>query len=312
MTLVRMKYISISTILIFILSACGGPTYQVIPNTPSPSREVFPTTTREMGITSVLGTSTFSPQPLPETWQSWPIIPNTFIIGIREIYDRGQVLGNDPKAYSKIGDCDATPTWFLGVFDGSAENYSLGDYVYLQDTIDNFRGSHSRISLATGNGYSSANILATFMADPDSCERDETPLACEIRIHRPSFALVSLGSNDIFHQETFVINMRQIIDTLIEGGVIPILASKADNLEGDNNINLEIARLAYEYGIPFWNFWLAVQPLPSHGLQADGAHLTWAGPFFDDPVRMQAAWPWRNLTAIQTLDAVWRWVTFVP
>ena len=26
--------------------------------------------------------------------------------------------------------------------------------------------------------------------------------------------------------------------------------------------------------------------------------------FFDDPVRMKNAWPWRNLTALQTLDVV--------
>ncbi len=68
---------------------------------------------------------------------------------------------------------------------------------------------------------------------------------------------------------------------------MPILATKADNLEGDQAINATIARLAYEYDLPLWNFWLAVQPLPDHGLQPDGSHLTWAGPYFDDPVRMR-------------------------
>ena len=86
--------------------------------------------------------------------------------------------------------------------------------------------------------------------------------------------------------------------------MLPILATKADNLEGDNSINQTIVRLAGEYEIPLWNFWLAVQPLPNHGLQKDGFHLTLAGPYLDDVTHMKAAWPWRNLTALQALNAV--------
>jgi hypothetical protein len=106
--------------------------------------------------------------------------------------------------------------------------------------------------------------------------------------------------------------MRVILDTLIANGVVPILATKADNLEGDHSLNATIARLAYTYDLPLWNFWRIVQPLPEHGLQPDGSHLTWAANFFDDPVRMQAAWPWRNLTALQTLEVVWRSVSGQP
>ncbi len=62
--------------------------------------------------------------------------------------------------------------------------------------------------------------------------------------------------------------------------------------------------MAADYDVPLWNFWLAVQPLPGHGLTEDGFHLTFARNFFDDPVRMQSAWPVRNLTALQALDAV--------
>ena len=104
-------------------------------------------------------------------------------------------------------------------------------------------------------------------------------------------------------------NLWQVVEYALS---LTILATKADNLEGDHAINATIARLAYEYDIPLWNFWLAVQPLPDHGLQPDGSHLTWAGPYFDDPIRMQAAWPWRNLTALQVLDVVWRGVTSQP
>ena len=125
-------------------------------------------------------------------------------------------------------------------------------------------------------------------------------------MHKPAFAFILLGTNDVNHQEVFEADARQILDYLIEQGVVPILATKADNLEGDHSINATISHLAEEYDLPLWNFWLAVQPLPDHGLQGDGIHLTWASNHFDDPVRMQAAWPWRNLTALQTLDFIWQ------
>ena len=99
--------------------------------------------------------------------------------------------------------------------------------------------------------------------------------------------------------------MRKIIEFFIDKGVIPILSTKADNPEGDHRINEIIASLAVEYDIPLWNYWRAVQRLPDQGLQEDGVHLTWGRNFFDDPEAMQRAWPLRNLTALQTLNAVW-------
>jgi hypothetical protein len=47
-------------------------------------------------------------------------------------------------------------------------------------------------------------------------------------------------------------------------------------------------------------------------LSPDGFHLTFARNFFDDPKRMKTAWPWRNLTALQTLDAVHKALTAKP
>lgn len=315
-----MKHLTFLLFSVFLMTACGGAS--VSPSAPDPAT-ASPSLAQETSPTATTA-STPTPAPLasvtstpdlrlpPERWQEWPVVPEIFSPRLLEIYARGQELGNNPQAYSKIGDCESTPAWFLGPFDGKPEEYSLGEYAYLQAMIDYFRGSHGRLSLASGRGYTAANALSPLWADRTYCDASETPLACEIRVHRPAYALVMLGTNDIYHQESFDANMRRILDTLIENGVIPILSTKADNLEGDHAVNLEIARLAYEYEIPLWNFWLAVQPLPSHGLLDDGSHLTWAGPFFDDPVRMKAAWPWRNLTALQSLDAAWRAVAPPP
>jgi hypothetical protein len=118
-----------------------------------------------------------------------------------------------------------------------------------------------------------------------------------------------MGTNDVWHQDKFESQMRRAIEDLLDRGVVPILSTKADNVEQDGSINATIVRLAQEYEVPLWNFWAAAQPLPDYGLQEDGVHLTWAGSRFDDPEAMARGWPVRNLTALQALDAVWRGVT---
>jgi len=241
-----------------------------------------------------------------------PVIPVGVSENVADIYQRGISLGNNPKAFSKIGDCDATPAWFLGDFDTESGSYELENYSYLEPVIENFRGSWGRTSMAVARGFTAASVLTPLWSDPKLCQANETPLDCELRLNKPSFAIILLGTNDVSHLDVFETNMRVIIETLINRGVVPILATKADNLEGDYEINSTIARLAYEYDIPLLNFWLAVQPLPNHGLQEDGAHLTFASSDFGDLLHMQAAWPWRNLTTLQVLDVVWHGVTGQP
>src|SRR5262249_30061102 len=135
-----------------------------------------------------------------------------------------------------------------------------------------------------------------------SCEKNETPLGCEYRLHNPSFAFIALGTNDVHKRDQFEPKMRTIIEYTLKQGIVPILVTKADNVESDASINLTIAELALEYHLPVWNFWAAVQSLPDHGLQEDAAHLTFAPNFFDDPDKLQHAWPLRNLTALQVLE----------
>lgn len=225
---------------------------------------------------------------------------------VREIYQRGLELGNNMQAFSKIGDCGSTPAWFLGDFDRGPRYYSLGEYEYLTAVIEAFSGSYERTSLAAKSGFNASSIFAPIWADRSQCNSNEAPIVCEYRNNRPAFAFIMLGTNDVWHKDSFEPQMRKIIELSIENGIIPILATKADNYEGDESINPIIARLAYEYEIPLWNFWLAVQPLPNNGLQKDGTHLTWGSNRFDDPVKLSKAWPVRNLTALQVLDVVWR------
>jgi hypothetical protein len=172
--------------------------------------------------------------------------------------------------------------------------------------INAYQGSFERTSLAARSGFNASSLFSPLWADRAYCQANESPLACELRVNQPSIAFIMLGTNDIWKPEEFEPQMRNILEFSIESGVIPIISTKADNAEGDHAINQTIARLAWEYEIPLLNYWLAVQQLPDLGLQEDGAHLTWGRNFFDDPEAMSKAWPVRNLTALQALDAVWQ------
>lgn len=272
-------------------------------------QEILPSSTsvvEEMKTPSL--TPTLRPTLSPDEWKDLPIIPE-ISPRVKDIYQRGIELGNNPRAFSKIGDCGSTPAWFLGDFDHKPDSYSLGEYTYLMPVIEQFQGSFSRTSLAAKAGFNASSIFTTLWSDRKQCQPEETPLACEYRIQRPIAAFIMLGSNDVWHIDSFEPRMREIIEYSIDHGVIPILSTKADNLEKDGSINLTIARLAQEYQIPLLNYWRAVQPLPDQGLQEDQVHITWAPNRFDDPKIMQAGWPVRNLVTLQILDAVWRTAT---
>lgn len=241
----------------------------------------------------------------PDEWKTLPVVPEVSARA-REIYRRGLELGRNPRAFSKVGDCGSTPAWFLGDFDRGPRYYRLGEYTGLEPVIEYFQGSFGRLSLAAKAGFSTSSLLTPLWADREFCEANENPLECEYRLHNPSFALITLGTNDVWHADSFEPQMRQVIEFSIENGILPILATKADNLEKDHSLNATIAQLAVEYELPLWNYWLAVQSLPDGGLQEDQAHITWGANRFDDPAAMQRGWPVRNLTALQVLDAVWR------
>lgn len=245
------------------------------------------------------------PTAAPESWEDWPVVPEGVSAKTIEIYQRGLAMGNDPHAFSKIGDCETHTTWFLYDFDQGSNAYNLGPYGDLQSVIDYFKGSYERLSVATKWGFTSASIMTTLWADPEKCVYGDTPISCELRLHKPSFAIVALGTNDASNPDRFEENYRKVVEACIENGVVPILATKADNLEGDGTINATIVKVAQDYDVPLWNFWAALQDLPKQGLQDDGAHLTFYPNDFSDPHALEeASWPRRNLTALQVLEVV--------
>jgi len=243
-------------------------------------------------------TPTPDTRPSPDDWQLWPVVP-TVSARAREIYAAGKAMGNDPTHFSKVGDCQNITEAFMGIYDLPGR-YSLPiGQEALQTTIDEFRGSFGREGMAVKGGFNVASVLSPMWADPDYCQVGETPLECELRLHRPAFVFISMevwfeGRTPAVYEGY----LRQIVEYTISQGAVPILATKADNVEGDHSINRATAQVAYDYDVPLWNFWRAVQPLPDQGIDwardSDGFHLT------------VDAWNVRSYTALQSLDAVRR------
>jgi hypothetical protein len=223
---------------------------------------------------------------------------------IREIYSKGQTLGRNPRAFSKIGDSTIENPYFLTRFDEGA--YNLGDYAYLQPVIDYFAGSFARQGMAVRLGLHSWSIMDPLWADKTTCQPNETIIACEFRLHNPSVVLIRLGSNDTGVPESFDKNLREIVEFSVENGVIPVLGTKADRHEGPGNVNNTIIRqIATDYRIPLWDFDRVAQALPGSGLDLDGVHLTtFYAHDYTLPEALQRGHGVHNLTALMALDEI--------
>lgn len=311
----KQKYLFL-LLIATLLAACSTgqvPSKPIVADPPTQPQPTATTVPEQTDLPVASPTTALGSVPTPErkdplpqdAWMQMPAVPAGVSDRARLIYEYGLSLGNDPTHFSIIGDCQNVSSYFLSAFDKPGE-FSLGkEYSYLQPTIDYYQGSYSRKSLAVRGGFNAAAVLSPFRSDKKSCNPNESPLDCELRTWKPSIVIVSMetwwSEKPATEYDKY---MRKVLDRIIETGALPIIATKADNLEGDNSINATVAQIAYEYEIPMWNFWAAVHPLPNHGLSPDGFHLTFARNFFDDPQRMKTAWPWRNLTALQTLDTV--------
>ena len=285
----------------------ANPAYPAPVTLAAPAATPAPTATKPGDIARIAPYQPHTGEKLPpDQWKKWPVLP---VVSQRalEIYQRGLARGNDPKRFSKIGDCQVIRQYFLGYLDDGDQSVRLGDnYGKLNTTLENFRGSYTRVSNAVRTGFNVASVLSALNADPKACKAGETPLDCEFRTWNPSIVIISMetwtADRPTAAYEGY---LRQIVDFVISREVVPILATKADNLEGDHSINGMIARVASEYDLPLWNFWAAADPLPNHGLMEDGFHLT-NGPSFLTGENLKTAWNVRNLTALQSLEKVWR------
>ena len=234
---------------------------------------------------------------LPEYWKWWDVYPVLSEYAL-QVYDDAIANGRNPHAFSIIGDCQSEPNIFMGRFD-------TGDYVLpeneaenLSETISYYQGMFNRNHITVKDGLSVSSVFVPLWNDPEVCESNESPLECEVRINNPSIMIISLGTNwKPGFQEAFEENLRNIIEYCIDNHILPILATKADNVEGDESINRTIAFLAYEYDIPMWNFWFTVQTLPNHGIDLNRGEN-------NNLYLIPNAWDIKSFSGLRLLDKI--------
>lgn len=259
-----------------------------------------PTGNNDLGTPSAVSSLPASLELDPANWKNWPVLP-TVTEHARQIFALGQSLGRDAHAFSVFGDCQSEPDVFMGVYDSDPMTVASLEPA-LQETAAWFSGSFNRTSPTVKGGTTTGALLwSTWHQNKFTCTIYESPVTCELRIHKAAFVIIHVGTHYENRNEEY---MRKILDQLIAGGVVPILASKADDRELDDRVNAAYARLAVEYNIPFWNFWKAVDYLPNRGL-----YTRPDAQYQGDLYLTDEAAAIHRLSALQVLDVVRRAVT---
>ncbi len=231
---------------------------------------------------------------------------------IKTIFQSGQILGRDAHTLSKVGDCNSVDWFFLQPF--GQDQYDLGDYSDLQGAIEYFSTSFTYTSYAAYNGLNVQAALDPTWASPVMCRAGESPLSCEYRIHNPSVAIIMFGSNDVLALAPveFDHSLRRVVYETLQAGIIPVLSTFPRYIPlPDRSIlfNQIVIRVALDFNVPVMNLWLALEPLPGHGIDNDGYHMN--GPYtragdFATARNLRTGYPMRNLVTLQTLTVLWR------
>ena len=239
----------------------------------------------------------------------------------REIFIKGQSLGNRANVFSKVGDSITVSPNFLtpiglGQYDLGAYGSLAGVVAYFSQANARTANSFANESLAAGGGWSSYELLLPERANKAVCVND-APLVCEYRVVKPALALIMVGTNDSGSgsPDQFAGNLRQIVQTSIDMGVIPVLSTippkriDDDQTARVNAFNKVIRAIAQQYDVPLWDYWALMENASNEGMSKDGLHPSFppdgsAARFTTD--NLQYGYTIRNLSALQTLDVLWR------
>ncbi len=247
-----------------------------------------------------------------------PVIAGGVASHARYIYRVGKRFGNRANVFSKIGDSITQWGYFLTpVGNGGLR---IAEHPELQGAVDRFtqtmartNNSFSNDSLAAMGGWTSGDLLDPAKATPGACQGGETPLACELRTTRPAVALIMIGTNDLAVGDVraFQNNLNRIVSITENFGVIAVVSTipyRFDNqalLGRVGAYNDAIVRVALAHSAPLWNYWLAMEPLPSNGISTDGLHPSVppdGNTAIFDGMHLGYGFTVRNLTAIQVLN----------
>jgi len=274
--------------------------------------------------------SVFSPGSRAADWQELPVVP-TLTPGLtshlEKIASRGELLGNRPGVVAKVGDSITASPSFLQAL--ACRRPRLGAWSELRATLEFFgktpvpRGSeeaqcpvsnsYSRLGVAAVGGWRAADALLPRESFPE-CE-GLPAVSCELRLLRPSVALIMFGTNDLedFTTGQFRLDLARVARLVSSAGVIPVISTIPPRERWPfsrrvERFNAEIARLAENRVLPLWNYWrqMAGPGAPLGGLSPDGVHPSALCPpctaIDFRPAGLRQGYARRNLGALRVLD----------
>jgi len=118
---------------------------------------------------SPLPTSIPTPSPTPHivngiSSQDFIVMDDLTRLHVREIFSKGQSLGRDPQALSRVGDSIIETDQFLVRF--GTGDYDLGPFSHLQPVVDYFSPSFERYGAGIRRGLTSWMVIDPSRSDP--------------------------------------------------------------------------------------------------------------------------------------------------
>jgi hypothetical protein len=217
----------------------------------------------------------------------------------RKLYQQSIKSGRRADLFTVIGDCNAEPNAYLWRL--TAGTFDVSKRAELHSVVSRFFWSFTRGSKAALGGFNTASMFDDAWSDPAVCKKGEGPISCELRVSKASIVIIALGTGDTFMWKDFEERYRAIIEYVLQEKAVPILMTKADDLESQEgkappgHINGVVKKLGAEYGIPVIDFWRASRGLPNFGMRQEGNENFHMSPAGSDL---------RLLLTLQTLDAI--------
>jgi hypothetical protein len=269
-------------------------------------------------------------------WEELPVVP---VLGpavsghLERIAARGEGYGNRPGVFAKIGDSITASPSFLQALACRAPR--LGEWSELRGTVEFFgatsvlRGSevaqcevsnsYSRLGVAAVPGWRAVDALAPLESPPECVGLPA--VTCELRLLRPSVALIMFGTNDLtdFSAVRFRRDLARVARLVVGAGTIPVLSTIPPRRRWPYSqrvarFNAEIAALAENRALPLWNYWrqMTEPGVPGQGLGEDGVHPSALCPpctaIDFRPEGLRQGYALRNLGALRVLDRLRRLV----
>lgn len=185
----------------------------------------------------------------------------------RALYAQAAARGRDPAMFTVAGDSNSAWVGYLGQI--ATGSYPLSGRPREAAIAARFAPAFWRQSVAVEGGLRAADMFApNWPGKPATCLAEEGRYPCELRLSRASIVFIQIGTGDRYVWTEYEANLRRMLDLALSQGVLPVLVTKADDLENWQGgapmgyLNDVVRRLAAAYQLPLIDFWASTRGLP--------------------------------------------------